>query len=124
MRIRIRPNTNCYAVAVSQDFFWHFFYMKLTWALDKQAKIVLLKDSFSRRYSNFLTSWQKILDYVEIVNIHLKNIFTIKARRGLQRQNWSRQNSAQCDTARSIRHLWIRGKLLTVDSAQCYTAQS
>ena len=49
--------------------------MKLTWALDKQAKIDVLKDSFSRRYSNFLTSWQKMLDYVEIVNIHKKKYF-------------------------------------------------
>ena len=34
--------------------FWQFFFMNRTlWAPDKQAKIVLLNDSFSQRYSNF-----------------------------------------------------------------------
>ena len=36
------------------EIFWHFFisWIEAIWAPDKQAKMVLLKNSFSRRYSN------------------------------------------------------------------------
>ena len=42
-------------------------------------------------------------------------VFSLKARRGLQRQNCSLQNSAQASTAwsptpRSVSHFWIFGK--------------
>ena len=39
--------------AVSRDFLLYFYFMNRSqiWAPDKQAKLVFLKDSFSRRYS-------------------------------------------------------------------------
>ena len=36
---------------MSQDFFCIFLFRESGWAPDKQAKMVLLKSSFSRRYS-------------------------------------------------------------------------
>ena len=93
-----------------------------------------------------------MLGYVAIVHIYffLNLIFSFKARRGLQRQNFSLQNSAQCDTAQSPTWRSItlrRGRLRAVldifefsdiwiswlsalwycaesDSAQCDTARS
>ena len=59
-----------------------------------------------------------MLGYIATVHVYfLKNlIFSFKARRGLQRQNCSWQNSAQANTARSptprsVSHFWIFGKL-------------
>ena len=49
------------------EIFWHFL-MKLTWAPDKQAKMVLLKDLFSRRYSQANTSRSQKIKYAEIQN--------------------------------------------------------
>ena len=55
-----------------------------------------------------------MLGYIAIVNVNfLKNlIFSFQARRGLQRQNCSWQNSTQANTARSltpcsVSHFWI-----------------
>ena len=64
-----------------------------TWAPDKQAKMVLLKNSFLRRYSNFKVAVSRdFLAFFYFINrIHLG---PWEARRGLQRKNWWRQNSA------------------------------
>ena len=77
-----------------------------------------------------------MLGCVVIVHIYifLNLIFSFKARRGLHRQNCCRQNSAQCQPARSqiprsisLRRVRLRAVLATfrfsenlvVDSAQC-----
>ena len=77
-------------------------WIKPIWAPEKQAKMILLKDLFLRRYSHFF--WQasplkskQMLGYVAIVHIYFSFylVFSFKARRGLQRQNFCRPNSAE-----------------------------
>ena len=93
-----------------QKIFQHIFISLIQpiWAPDKQLKIISLKNSFSQRYANFqfkqfesffltnqpFKTLTKMLGYIELVFMYLKInlIVSIKARRGLQRKNWSWQN--------------------------------
>ena len=92
---------------------------------DKQVKMVYIENSFSWRNSNFLTSLsiKKLTKKCgqcsnSYPRFSLNTIFSIKAMRGLLRQNLYRQNSAQCWplldfrkchllTPRSVRKFWI-----------------
>ena len=62
------------------------------------AKMVFLKNSFSRRYSNL--KFEKFdsaqANTARNMYILFYLIFSFKARRGLHRQNCCQQNSAQC----------------------------
>ena len=59
-----------------------------------------------------------MLGYVAIVHIYFikKLIFSIKARRGLERQNCSRKNSAQCDTLLDFRTFQFPAVLYCAES--------
>ena len=59
-----------------------------------------------------------MLGFVAKVHIHLLKhlIFSFKARRGLQRKNRSRQNSAQANTARS----WLHAVLANFGFSQIF----
>ena len=128
---------------------WQHFFISLIqsiWASDKQLEMVSLKNSFSQRYSNFqfenfdsaqckparsrniftslpIKKLTIMLGYVQINNLDFFYlIFSIKARRGLQRKNWCRQNSAQCQPARSLTPSSLA--CTESDSTQCQPAQS
>ena len=72
------------------------------WKIRFCEDIQILSSNFFLWQASPLKRWQKMLGHVPIYFLkHL--IFSIKARRGLQRQNWFRQNSSQC-----LHGVWLR----------------
>ena len=78
--------------------------------------MVFLKNSFFRRYSNFLLSYQPFKKLTKKVGPCCNSlcifliflVFSFKARRGLQRQKFSAQaNTARSPTPHSVSHFWI-----------------